>query len=273
VCVYFATFVFVASKTSFVCSELSRPHLTQCNATQHNAVYVELRTTPRAAHGFSKRQQLTTILNTLATIEAEDVAANGGNSNGGNGGVGNSNDGVGGDNGGKGVFPRTIVRLLLSVDRSRDVAEAADTVEIAAELLQTPLGKKYIVGFDFSGLPSARPFVDFVEVFTRVRDELRLKVGSVTLFLSIISLLVFATKHSISPFVPTLPGYCALWREFERRGHAFDFAIQARPRWSLRLSQYVARLPYLTSRHITRLSIRKRHIRFLWNAKLTSVLP
>jgi hypothetical protein len=42
-----------------------------------------------------------------------------------------------------------VARLLLSVDRSRPHRDAHDTVDVAAKLLQTPLGKKYIVGFDF----------------------------------------------------------------------------------------------------------------------------
>lgn len=59
-------------------------------------------------------------------------------------------------------------RLLLSIDRSGDLAEAQDTVALALEFAaESPL----VVGIDFSGNPTKHKFLDFLPAVMHARSH------------------------------------------------------------------------------------------------------
>ena len=64
-----------------------------------------------------------------------------------------------------------VVRLLLSVDRSRTPAEALEVVRLAHEFSAAGGGEGggYVVGVDFSGNPASGEFGDFEAVFAEAR--------------------------------------------------------------------------------------------------------
>ena len=64
-----------------------------------------------------------------------------------------------------------VVRLLLSVDRSRTPAEALEVVRLADEFSAAGGGEGggYVVGVDFSGNPASGEFGDFEAVFVEAR--------------------------------------------------------------------------------------------------------
>jgi len=84
-----------------------------------NTVYLELRTTPRAFRGSSKADYLSTVLSTV-----------------------------------NGWSGRTVVRLIVSVDRSKSLDEAKENVALALQTKQSHALGHLIAGVEVSGNPS-----------------------------------------------------------------------------------------------------------------------
>lgn len=98
-----------------------------------NVVYLELRTTPRNIHNerselvVSKADYLNTVLDSIDKFQANN---------------------------------RMIVRVLLSIDRTRSLEDALDTVNLAAEYR-----RRGVVGVDFSGNPLVSSYRKFHDAF------------------------------------------------------------------------------------------------------------
>ncbi|KAB7503554.1 Adenosine deaminase-like protein [Armadillidium nasatum] len=70
-----------------------------------------------------------------------------------------------------------IVRILISIDRSRGVEDAWDTLKIVKELRNNVVYKKYIRGIDVSGNPSKESLLEYLPILREVREmELKLAV-------------------------------------------------------------------------------------------------
>ena len=61
-------------------------------------------------------------------------------------------------------------RLILSIDRSGDLAAAHATVALASRLRAEGGVGRYVVGIDFSGNPTVSGFAQFAEAFAAARD-------------------------------------------------------------------------------------------------------
>lgn len=96
---------------------------------EDNVVYLELRTTPKSTAHMSKRQYLTTVLEAIRKSHS--------------------------------AFPSIIVKLLPSIDRSKGLVEAKETVSLVLELL--PAYRDIIRGMDLSGAPYGTRFSDFAK--------------------------------------------------------------------------------------------------------------
>ena len=125
-----------------------------------NVIYLEIRTTPRSLPDGTNDRQYIALLKTLIT---------------------NHNNLYGSH--------KMLVKLILSVDRSKSVAYAMDTLQIVDSIGLFPSPKKQdpkhqqeagrggeeadvsqlIVGLDFSGNPLGGRFEDFAQVFVRGR--------------------------------------------------------------------------------------------------------
>lgn len=114
-----------------------------------DVVYLELRTTPRTSEQLSAFGYLDTILRSISEFHEKNQ------------------DGL-------------ICRLLLSIDRSKPIDNAWNTVRIAERFLCLPnedVRSNLIVGFELSGNPRLGIFEDFVPVLNYVRKSLRLPVS------------------------------------------------------------------------------------------------
>lgn len=105
-----------------------------------NVIYVELRTTPRSLPDGTSMME---YMETLIDLVAEHNRHNG---------------------------HRMIVKLLVSIDRSKDINIAYDTLRML-EHFETRNYHRDIVGIDFSGNPSKRSFADFSSIFTQARSR------------------------------------------------------------------------------------------------------
>lgn len=105
---------------------------------EENTIYLELRTTPRNIYDdnnqlvVSKREYVNTIVQEIRHFEANH---------------------------------RMVTRLILSVDRTKGLEDAIETVELCREMKN-----KYIVGIDFSGNPLVSSFQDYDQVFKLIKD-------------------------------------------------------------------------------------------------------
>jgi adenosine deaminase len=105
--------------------------------SRDNVVYLELRTTPRDILNnnkevlVSKREYLATVIEVIKDFER-------------------TND--------------MIVRLLLSVDRSKTIEDGLNTVELCHEFSKAGA---HVVGIDFSGNPKIKTFREMKEIFER----------------------------------------------------------------------------------------------------------
>ena len=115
-----------------------------------NVIYLEIRTTPRSLPDGTNDRQYIALLKTL---------------------ISNHNDMYGSQ--------KMLVKLILSIDRSKSVNYAMDTLQIANSIglhpSQQQQDTKLIVGLDFSGNPLGGRFEDFAHVFVRGR-EMGLKI-------------------------------------------------------------------------------------------------
>jgi adenosine deaminase len=99
-----------------------------------NVVYLELRTTPRCVHTrnkelvLTKRDYLNTILDVIDTFHSSQS--------------------------------QMLVRVLLSIDRTKSLEDALDTVDLARELKH-----RGVVGLDFCGDPKISHWTEFESVF------------------------------------------------------------------------------------------------------------
>ena len=94
-------------------------------------VYLELRTTPRRLEDANRREYVETVLETIQAFTAREDT-------------------------------RMTVRLILSVDRTGTIDDAAETLRLAQD--------SDVVGLDFSGNPTrGRPFSAFTHVFEAAR--------------------------------------------------------------------------------------------------------
>ena len=106
-----------------------------------NTIYLELRTTPRNIYAtsdpaellVSKKDYVDTVLGVI-----EDFSKT----------------------------SKMIVRLILSVDRARGLADGIETIELANKFKAT---SEYLVGIDFSGNPKVFSFKDFQSCFDLCR--------------------------------------------------------------------------------------------------------
>mmetsp|Transcript_20890 Transcript_20890/g.40961 ORF Transcript_20890/g.40961 Transcript_20890/m.40961 type:complete len:342 (+) Transcript_20890:438-1463(+) len=108
---------------------------------QDNVRYLELRSTPRSTPEMSKEDYL------LALVEAVTMA---------------------------GEEHNVMVKLIVSIDRAKPVADAYDTLKVVAALPSA--ARQIIVGVDLSGNPTRGVFANFVPVLNIARNKLRLKV-------------------------------------------------------------------------------------------------
>lgn len=116
---------------------------------EDNAVYLELRTTPRAAAGLNDRSYVDHVFREIAAFHNRNPCG-------------------------------LVCRVLLSVDRSKPVENAWRTARIARELLDLPDSDeraRLLVGVELSGNPTMGDWEDFRPVFTHVRENLGLPVS------------------------------------------------------------------------------------------------
>ncbi|XP_062550057.1 adenosine deaminase-like protein [Armigeres subalbatus] len=97
---------------------------------EDNVIYLELRTTPKSTTHMTKRQYLTTVLETIRQASKD--------------------------------FPSIVVKLLPSIDRSKGLVEAEENVALVLDLL--PSFADVIVGMDLSGAPYGTKFSDFAKI-------------------------------------------------------------------------------------------------------------
>ncbi|KAL1383942.1 hypothetical protein pipiens_013113 [Culex pipiens pipiens] len=103
---------------------------------EDNVVYLELRTTPKATAHMTKREYLTTVLETIRKSQTE--------------------------------FQKITVKLLPSIDRSKGVKEAEENVDLVLDL-----AKSYpdlIKGMDLSGAPFGTKFSDYRELLRKAQS-------------------------------------------------------------------------------------------------------
>ena len=122
-----------------------------------NVIYLEIRTTPRSLPDGTNDRQYIALLKTL---------------------ISNHNDMYGSN--------KMLVKLILSIDRSKSVSYAMETLQIVNSIGLYPSQQqqqqqqqhgdsKLIVGLDFSGNPLGGRFEDFAHVFIQGR-EMGLKI-------------------------------------------------------------------------------------------------
>lgn len=105
---------------------------------QQNCIYLEIRTTPRSLpDGTTMAEYLSLITELIAehNVRAAD---------------------------------RMLVKLIVSIDRSKKFAEAQEALELAKSYMYAH-EQKVIVGVDFSGNPLGGRFDDFVSIFQSAR--------------------------------------------------------------------------------------------------------
>ena len=106
---------------------------------QQNCLYLEIRTTPKIMDGASSFDEY------LDAILEEILQFN--------------------------KISKMIVRLWLSIDRSKSLEQARSTVQLLEKYKSKPLYSPYILGLDFSGNPLKNFFSDFIEVFEAARQK------------------------------------------------------------------------------------------------------
>lgn len=121
---------------------------------RHNVRYAELRTTPRPLpDGASRREYIENVLRVFREFETDQASL-----------PCEVSDGAcipcHGEDTNKGL-PRLIPRLLLSVDRGKNVQEAMVVAELAVQLRTEEEWRPYVVGVDFSGNPTKGSFEEF----------------------------------------------------------------------------------------------------------------
>jgi adenosine deaminase len=117
-----------------------------------NCVYLELRTTPRTIYDkennnivLSKKDYIETVLNELKEFEKQN---------------------------------QMIVRLILSIDRTKGLIDAKDTIETLK-----CLNSEFIVGVDFSGNPTVSSLQNFSQIFDQIKKmNLKITVILIELF-------------------------------------------------------------------------------------------
>ena len=109
-----------------------------------NVKYLEMRTTPRALADADIEGYVRAVLDVFEQFElaARDRGT---------------------------AFP-LVPRLILSIDRSGDLAAAHATVALASRLRAERGVGRYVVGIDFSGNPTVSGFAQFAEAFAAARD-------------------------------------------------------------------------------------------------------
>ncbi|KAL7645511.1 UNVERIFIED_CONTAM: hypothetical protein RMT77_003897 [Armadillidium vulgare] len=113
--------------------------------SEDNVWYLELRSTPKNVIGsYTKEDYIKAVLETVREAE--------------------KSFGI-------------IVRILISVDRSRGVQDAWDTLKIVKELRNNVVYEKYIRGIDVSGNPSKESLLEYLPILREARKmELKLAV-------------------------------------------------------------------------------------------------
>ncbi|XP_058837503.1 adenosine deaminase-like protein [Topomyia yanbarensis] len=101
-----------------------------------NVVYLELRTTPKTTAHMSKKQYLTTVLDTIRKVQNE--------------------------------IPSITVKLLPSIDRSKGLQEAEENVSLVVELCEEY--PDIIKGMDLSGAPFGTSFSDFGVILKKAQS-------------------------------------------------------------------------------------------------------
>jgi len=117
---------------------------------EDNVVYAEIRTTPRALIDIGKEEYIAVICDEVNTFLSSQKER------------------------GEEQRRRMDVRLIMSIDRSKSVEVAQETLQILRKVLK--LGGIYdrIVGLDFGGNPTKNSFLQFEQVFRKAREELKL---------------------------------------------------------------------------------------------------
>mmetsp|Transcript_348 Transcript_348/g.407 ORF Transcript_348/g.407 Transcript_348/m.407 type:complete len:363 (+) Transcript_348:88-1176(+) len=103
---------------------------------QDNVVYLEIRTTPRRTDYMTERDYMDAVVSTIQECEAENLPI--------------------------------IVRVLVSVNRSRGLAAARLNVDLACEYHKKT---NVVVGVDFSGNPNQGSFAEYVQVLNKARKN------------------------------------------------------------------------------------------------------
>jgi len=105
-----------------------------------NVKYLEIRTTPKAYTGTTKRDYVEAVLTAIEECKSSGLDI--------------------------------IVKLLLSINRAYSISDAEDTIKIASEYIG-----KGVVGIDFSGNPNIGQFKSFISIFKMARDTYKLPVS------------------------------------------------------------------------------------------------
>lgn len=104
-----------------------------------NVIYLEIRTTPKQRPGvYSYEEYLETVLSEIITFQKHHPM---------------------------------IIRLILSIDRSRSLEQAQTTLELMEAFKKNPLYSKYILGIDYSGNPYKNSFRDFSKIFLEAKKK------------------------------------------------------------------------------------------------------
>ncbi|XP_055918878.1 adenosine deaminase-like protein isoform X2 [Eupeodes corollae] len=102
-----------------------------------NVVYLELRTTPKTTTKMSKTEYLETVFETIRLASS--------------------------------MYPDICVKLLPSIDRSKGIEFAKDTVHLVLKALKTHAD--LIKGIDLSGNPASGSFNDYTKILSEARNN------------------------------------------------------------------------------------------------------
>lgn len=114
-------------------------HETLEDMMNDNIIYAELRSTPR---DLSDGTSMSDYIQTMMDIAAKHNEIHGN---------------------------KMIVKLLISIDRSKDVTQGFKTLDLVMNLMQR-FPKNDIVGLDFSGNPLAKSFREFEGLFLKAKE-------------------------------------------------------------------------------------------------------
>ncbi|KRW99942.1 hypothetical protein PPERSA_12618 [Pseudocohnilembus persalinus] len=107
---------------------------------QENTIYLEIRSTPKQTEFYNQDEYLTTIFEEIHNFDQQ-------------------------------FSQNMIVRFILSIDRSKDVQEAWNRLNLYKKFKKNEKYSKYLVGLDWCGNPHKNHFSQFLPVFQQTKQE------------------------------------------------------------------------------------------------------